>query len=137
MGRVGRRPRALAMPGCPRRGGRIDRHSLVWRRRGICCVCSLLPAPPHTGRRQCHRWPPRLPPPAGVPPLSTPLSAPLTQPLHRPPGGMSCPGRCCITLSRRPLPRAGVTLDHERAEVWVSGLMWYLCPGWRVSKLKW
>ena len=80
---------------------------------GICCVCSLLPAPPPAGRRWCHRWPPYPPPPAGVLPPHTLLPAPLTQPLHRPLGRMSCPGRHCITLSRLLLPRAGVTLTMK------------------------
>lgn len=110
------------MPGLLRRGGRIDRHSLGLALGGICCVCSLLPAPPQAGRqRWCHHWPPHLPPPVGVLSLRTLLSALLTQPLDRPLGGMSCPGRHCITAVQVPAPRGWCDSDHERLRFGFQG----------------
>lgn len=76
------------------------------------CAASFLPLPmlAGVGATVGH---PICPPPAGVLPPHSLLSAPLTQPLDRPLGGMSCPGRHCITLSRLLLPRAGVTLTMK------------------------
>lgn len=108
---------------------------------GICCVCSLLlPLPILAGSdaaadwgRVCH-WPPYLPPSRLSPLSAHPLATRLTQSLGRPFGGMSCPKRHCITAVQPASPEGCSDSDHERAEFWVSGLLWRLCPRWPVSE---
>lgn len=118
--------------------------SLCWG--GICCVCSLLPAPPPILAGGAARQTDSLPvlgqmcvgcPICSLSGLSSPCS--LDAPLPRPLGGMSCPGRHCITALGPDALGGCSCSDQERAEVWVSGLLWGICrlshvalsQGWR------